>query len=135
LRADDGAGARRFDARAHVRDAVDLHQAVRARAAAAEEPARPVVLEAAREHAAAAGEERGGDRVALVALDGLVVEEERERPAAVDPLAGLRLEPHTAGVSGTAGGVGSACGGDASSVLSTSFVRVSRSARNQTWQP
>src|SRR5439155_11854356 len=125
----------RLDAGTDVRDPVHLDEAVRARPVAAEEPSRPVVLEAAREDTASRREEGGRDGVACEALDRLVVEEERERTAAVDPLSLLRVESHTAGVSGTGGGDGSERGGEASSVRSTSFVRVSRSARNQIWQP
>ena len=58
--------------------AVDRHLAVRAVARAAEEPARPVVLEAAREDRCARRVERRADRVAGERLDALSVEEERE---------------------------------------------------------
>src|SRR5581483_1485409 len=113
-----------LDADADVRHAVHGHQAVRAGAGAAEQAARTVVLEAPREHPAAGGEQRGADRVPGERLDEVVLEAEGDRLRAVDALAGLRREPHRAG--GRAGG---------SSTFTTSFVRVSRSARNQAPQP
>src|SRR5207253_11404669 len=117
--------ANRLDADAHVRDAVDLHHAVRALAGAAEEPARAVVLEAAREDAPARGEQGRADRVARVRLDRPALEGERHAPRAIDPLARLWRQPHLVRAAAAAG----------SSVFSTSFVRVSRSARNQSSQP
>ena len=64
LRLDDRAVADRLDADAHVRYAVDGHQAVRAVSRAAEEAARPVVLERAREDPLPAGVQRGAEGVA-----------------------------------------------------------------------
>lgn len=61
---------------AHARGAVHLHQRVGALAAAAQLPARAVVLERPREHAAPRGQQRGCDRVALVGADGRAVEGE-----------------------------------------------------------
>ena len=58
LALDDGALADRLGADANVRHAVDGHLAVRAVARAAEEPARPVVLERAREDALSGRERR-----------------------------------------------------------------------------
>ena len=112
--------AHRLGAGAHARPAVDLDQAVGALAGAAEEPARAVVLEAAREHPTAVGVQRRADRVALERLDGLAVEAERDRAAAVDALAG-------------AGGEAAHCPGRPTQ--RTSFVVVSRSARNHARQP
>ena len=109
--------AGRLDADPHVRDAVHFHQAVRATAGAAEEPACAVVLEAAGKDAAAGGEEGGPDRVAGEGLERLVAEGEGERAGAVDALAGAGRKPH------------------ATNVLRTSFVRVSRSAWNHVRQP
>ena len=68
--------AYRFRADAHVRHAVDLHEAVRATPGAAEEATATVVLEAAREHASPGREQRRADRVALESLDGAALEEE-----------------------------------------------------------
>ena len=50
----------------------------------AEQAARSVVLEAARDHRLAGGEQRGGERVAREAGVGTAVEAESERSAAVD---------------------------------------------------
>jgi len=113
-----------------VRNAVDAHQAVRTSPSAAEEAPGTVVLEAAGEDAAAPRKEGRADRVPLERGDRGTVEEEGERLTAVDPLAGLRWQSHqTAGVSGTAAPRGAGPpAGRASSVVSTSFVRVSRSA-------
>ena len=100
--------------------AVDLDEAVRALAGAAEEAARAVVLEAAREHPLAGGVQGRADRVALERLDRLAVEAERDRPLAVDPLAGAGGEAaHRSG----------------RPTQRTSLVVVSRSARNQARQP
>ena len=120
----------RLDADAHVRHAVDRHQAVRAAARAAEETARPVVLEAPREHAATRGIERRPDRVTCQPVRRPALECERERRRAVDPLTRLRSQAHQA-----ADGSGSGLAGGGISVASTSFVRVSRSATNQRPQP
>ncbi len=120
---DDGAFADRLGADAHVRHAVDGHLAVRTVARAAEEAARPVVLEGAREDALARGERRRRDRVALEAGDLPAREGERDRLRAVDSLAGSGIEPHAGFL-------------DSGSITSsTSFVRVSRSARNHSPQP
>ena len=113
-------GDERRHARADVRRPVDGEHAVRAGALAAEEPARAVVLEAAREHALPLAEERRGDRVALEPARGGAVERELELAPPVEALAWLRREPHFS--AGT-------------STERTSFVRVSRSAVNQAWQP
>ena len=123
LALDDRAFTDRLGAHANVRDAVHRHLAVRAVARAAEEPARSVVLERAREDPLACGEGRGRERVALEAGDLPACERERDRLRAVDPLAGPRLEPH-------AGFLDSG-----STTSSTSLVRVSRSARNHSPQP
>ena len=79
LSLDDGALADRLGADADVRHAVDRHLAVRAVARAAEEPARAVVLERAREDALAGGEGSRRDRVALEARDLPARERERDR--------------------------------------------------------
>src|SRR6266540_4528747 len=127
-------------AHAHVRHAVDPHHAVGAPAGAAEQSATAVVLEAAREDSPAGREQGGADRVALERLDGTPLKEESDGSRAIDPLLRLGRQPHqVAGVSGTA----ASCGAEiataspraGSSVLSTSLVRVSRSARNQSSQP
>ena len=117
---DAGAFADGRHAGAHVRRAVDLHHAVGARAAAAQEAARAVVLEAAGEDALTLGEEGRGERVALEPAHARAVESEGHLAAAVDALSLLRLEPHL---------------DDGTSMESTSFVRVSRSAVNQASQP
>ena len=91
---DDGALADRLGADADVRHAVDGHLAVRTVARAAEEAARPVVLEGAREDALARGERGRSDRVALEAGDLPAREGERDRLRAVDRLADSRIEPH-----------------------------------------
>ena len=99
---------------------VDVDEAVRALAGAAEEPAGTVVLEAAREHLAPAGGERGPDRVALERFHRLAVEAEAHGPIAVDQLAR---------------GGGKASHRSGRPTHWTSLVRVSRSARNHARQP
>ena len=120
---DAHARADRLDARAGPGRAVDGDDAVRAVARAAHQPAPPVVLEASRERAPAGGVERRPDRVALERLDALAVEREADHPVAVDPLAGLLSE--TAHGAASPGRV----------IISTSLVRVSRSAMNHALQP
>src|SRR5512132_1378326 len=105
---------------ADARPAVDLHQAVRAVARAAEQPPGPVVLEAAGDHPSAGGMKRGADRVSLVCVHALAVELEADRTAAVDSLAG-------------AGRQAIAHSGNPTQL--TWFVVVSRSATNQARQP
>ena len=100
--------------------AVHLDQAVRALARAAEQPAGPVVLEAARDRPPPGGMERRADRVALVRLDALAVELEADRPAAVDSLVGAGRKPVAHSGSPT---------------QLTSLVVVSRSATNQARHP
>ncbi len=132
---DDRALADRLGADAHVRHAVDGHLAVRAVARAAEEAARPVVLEGAREDALARGERRRRDRVALEAGDLPAGEGERDRLRAVDRLADSRVEPHRREPGVRRRGSDPACASRAACTSSTSFVRVSRSARNHSPQP
>ena len=67
--------ARRL-ARAHVRLAVDAHQAGGARAGEAKRPARPVVLGAASEEGAASGEQRRGDALAAAGGDAPAVDQD-----------------------------------------------------------
>ncbi len=124
LRRDDRALSEGLDAHAYIRHAVDRHHAVRAMARAAQKAARAVVLEGAREDAAARGEESGSDGVAAVPLEVPRAETERDRPVAIDQLAALGREPHASSfaVSGR-------------ETASTSFVRVSRSARNHSPHP
>ena len=129
-------------ARAHRGAAADLHERVRALAAAAQLAARAVVLERAAERAPSGCVQRGRDRVALVRRDRLAVEREADRPRAVDPLAGLRGQaahvtmpsPGALDASGVCGSAepGASAG---SAVHWTSLLRVSRSARNQARQP
>jgi hypothetical protein len=99
---------------------------------AAEQAARAVVLEAAGEDAAPGGKQRGRDRVSFERLDRLAVEAECEAAIAVQTLPGLRWEAHQAagasGVAGDSGPVGASQLGVTTSVLTTVFVRVSRSA-------
>ena len=71
LSLDDGALGHRGRADPHVRDPVHRHLAVRAVPRAALKPARPVVLERAREHALPRGVQRGADRVACERLHRL----------------------------------------------------------------
>ena len=119
LRDDDRALADGHGARAHVGDTVHGHHAVRAVARAAEQAARPVVLEAAREDPLPRGVERRAERVTRESADALSLKEEGDFVAAVDPLAGRRGSSLMR----------------AASTFRTSFVRVSRSARNQAPQP
>jgi hypothetical protein len=120
LRLDLCALADRGHACADVRDPVHADHAVRASAAAAQEAARPVVLEASGEDPLALAVEGRGERVALEASDGRAVEGEGHLAVAVDALALLGRQPHRR---------------EAASVASTSFVRVSRSAVNHASQP
>ncbi len=119
--------AQRLDAHAHVRDAVHAHHAVRAVAGTAEEPAVAVVLERAREGPQAGCIERRAHCVTLVALHRRLAETKGERPVAIDPLARLSSEPPVHERPFRLG-VGS-------ETDRTSFVRVSRSARNHSPQP
>ena len=101
-------------------------------ARAAEEPARAVVLERAREHALACRERRRAERVALEPGDLPARECERDRPGAVDPLAGWGSSLMRVG-SREPPGPGRLRLGKRD--LETSFVRVSRSARNHSPHP
>ncbi len=83
---DDRPLPQRRRADAYARNPVDGHLAVGAVPRAAREAARPVVLEAAREHPLARRVQRGADRVALEPLHRLAVEGERERRPSIDPL-------------------------------------------------
>ncbi len=113
--------AHRLRAGADAGPAIHLDQAVGALAGATEQAARPVVLEAAREHAPAGGVQGRANRVALERLDPLAVEAELDRAAAA--YAFVR-----------AGGEAVAqCSGSPTQL--TSLVVVSRSARNQARQP
>ena len=113
-------GAHGLGAGANAGPAIDLDQAVRAIARAAEKPAGPVVLEAARYDPPARRVERGADRVALEGLDSFPVELEPDRAIAVDSLVG----PGRKSVAHSG-----------SPTQLTWFVVVSRSATNQARQP
>ena len=115
---DRDAVAHRLGARPHARVAVDRADAVRALSRGAHQAAAPVVLEGAAEGTPAGRIQGRGDRVARVGGHLLAVEGERERPRAIDPLAGLRVE--------------AAHGSDTDF---TSLVVVSRSAMNHARQP
>ena len=80
------AGDRRHTC-SHRRHAIHLHQAVGALTAAAQQAARSVVLERAREDAHAGGVERRGDGVARVSGVGLPLPGECDLARAVDQLA------------------------------------------------
>ena len=80
LMADDLPVARGLDAGAHVGPAVHVHQAIGALAGNAEQAARPMVLEAAREHAHAACVKRGRDALASQRGNGFPFEADRDRP-------------------------------------------------------
>ena len=117
----------RLGAGAHAGPAVDLDEAVRALAGAAEQAARAVVLEAARERPPAGGVERRADRVALERLDRLAVEREADRPS--------RGRSARRAAAGQAAHGGAAAPRRAAPPSCTSLVVVSRSARNQARQP
>ena len=108
---DDEPVAGRLDAGARAGGAVDRADAVRALAGDAHQAAAAVVLERAAERPLTGGVQRRADRVAFESGNALAVEREADRLGAVDPLAGLGREA-----------------AHGSSVLSTSFVVVSRSA-------
>src|SRR3954453_11713068 len=107
---------------ADPRRTLDLEQRIRALAAAAQLPARPVVLERAGEHSPPGRIERRDDRVAGEARGRLAVEAERDRSRAVDALARLLGKSCHAALSLAGASAGNA-------VQWTRFVRVSRSAR------
>ena len=67
---------------------LELHDRVGLLDAAGDDAPRPVIFPAPRDHADAVGEQRGGERVAGVALVAPAVEREREPRAAVDAAAG-----------------------------------------------
>jgi hypothetical protein len=129
-------------ARAHAGTPADLDERVGALATTAQLAARPVVLEGAAERAPAGGVQRRRDRVARKCRDRLAVEREADRPVAVDPLPGLHGQarhvtnpsPPALAASGVCGSAfpGASAG---SAVHWTSFVVVSRSARNHARQP
>ena len=85
--------AKRLGAGPHARRAVDLDQAVRALPGAAEQPARAVVLEGAREDPLAGAGQGGGDRVALEPAARVPVEAEADLPAAANQLTGALGQP------------------------------------------
>ena len=115
--------AQGLHAGADVRHAVDVDQAVRAVAAAAEQPARPVVLEAPAEDPHTGRVERRADAVAGEARERPARERERDQSRPVDPLGRVDREP--LGPHGAGG----------QEVASTRFTLVSRVARNQRRQP
>ena len=88
-----------LDAGPDVRDAVDLHHAVRALPGDAEQAARPVVLEAARQERAPRGGQGGPDGVSRVGRHRAPVELERDRARAVDTLGAARPKAGHAGAS------------------------------------
>ena len=126
LRLDDRSLARRLLAGADVRHPVDRDHAVGAVAAAAEDPARPVVLERARDDSATGRVERRAEGVPGERPDGRPAEAERDLAAPIEQLARLRRKPHP--------GVG-LLADSGTETARTSFVRVSRSATNQSSQP
>ena len=78
LRRDDVAGRRLHEACAPVRDAVDRGEAVEARADAAEHAARPVTDTRAPPRPAPGRDERRGDALSGLDVNGLAVELDRE---------------------------------------------------------
>ena len=92
LRAHRHAGFDDALAGTHVGLVPDLHQAIWAVPGAAEQPARPVVLERAAQHAHPRRRQRRGDRVTRVGLVGLAVKGELDDPRAVDRLPRLRRQ-------------------------------------------
>ena len=132
LRRDGHPGAHRLRAGPHVRDPVDVDEAVRAPAGAAEEPARAVVLEAAAHDSHAGRVERRAHRVALERAHAPSGEGELKRLRPVDALSGTWRETvhHQRRASGFVPWLGSG-----QKVRSTALVRVSRTARNQRRQP
>jgi hypothetical protein len=95
--------------------------------------ARPMILEAAPDQVYAVGEQRRGERVALVALVGFAVEGEADYASAVDmtATAGAELLRHFAQPSRLPAGRL----GEAGAVLKISWVTVSRSTTIQARQP
>src|SRR5439155_24141891 len=110
------------DAGAHGGDAVHLDQAVRALARAAHQAPAAVVLERAREHARAGGEQGRADRVAGKAAGRRALPGERDGVVAIDQLAPARAQPAHARPPGRA-------------TCSTSLRVVLRSAWNHSRQP
>ncbi len=87
------ASANRRYAGACVRYAVDDYVAGRAPPDAAEKPPRPVQLDALAERGYAVGRQSGGDGLVLVATDGLAIEAEFKRSAAVEVEYGMLVDP------------------------------------------
>ena len=74
----------RLGTRAHARGAVHVHQAVGAVAGPAQQPARPVILEAAAENALPRGVQRRSDGIARLGADAAAVARERQPPVVID---------------------------------------------------
>jgi hypothetical protein len=74
--------------RHRVRAGFELHDGIRFGDVGRHDPARTVVLEAARDEVHAVREQRGRERVALEALIGAAVERERQRNRAIDAATG-----------------------------------------------
>ena len=135
LALDDDALTERLGADADVGNAVHRHLAVRAVSGAAEQSSGPVVLEAAGEDAPPGRVQGRRDRVARVSLEALAVELEREALAPVDTLVWACREARHQVAETSSAAFGFGAGASGSQVRTTSFVRVSRSARNQASQP
>ena len=82
----------RLHAGAHVGRPVDVHEAVGTVARDAEQPAGPVILEAAGKDPDPGGQQGRGNRVPRVGIAGLAVEAEGDPPAAVQNLSRFRIQ-------------------------------------------
>ena len=102
LRADLEARGEQAVRAADVRLVADLHHGARVEVARGEQPAGPVVLVAAGEHALARGRERRDDRVAGVARVAGAVPGEPDGAPAVDDLALARRQTPVGGLVGAA---------------------------------
>ncbi len=90
LMADDLALPGRLDAGPHIGLAVHLHEAVGAITGEAQEPARAMIFEAAREDAHPGGVEGGGDALAGQGGDVAAVKGDRQRLLRIDQTAGRK---------------------------------------------
>src|SRR5262245_30646996 len=97
----------------------------------AHDPARPVILEAARDQPPAVGQQRGCQRIAGETLQPCAIEREPDRASAIDSAAALETIPrHGAGSSSKAA---TAARAGVTDVIA--WVRVSRSTTSQRRQP
>ena len=123
----DHPGGERYPIRRHVGLVAELDVAVRVQPAHGQRAARPVVLERARQHVDAVGEQGRGQRVALAAVVAVALEAEGDRAIAAEARAPWLWQAARAHSKALRSGNSSA----GSKVRSIVSVAVSRSPMNQ----